>query len=459
MNKNVLVIGDIMLDVSIHGSSSRIAPEAPVPVVNINRQDISLGGAGNVLRNLISFGLNASIFSIIGENNKNDITTLLSELGVSDKHIIHDKTRKTTVKTRIIAQNGQVARYDFEDTHTVNYSQELLNNIQKAIDEAKVVIISDYGKGVCSPEMIKNVIQYCNKKNIKTIIDPKGNDITKYKDAYCITPNKKEAYDLLGIKVNHENVSDILKQMSKYIKNPIITLSEDGIAYLDLEGNAHTSKAYKRDVIDVNGAGDTVVASLAYAVVHDFDIHHAVNFANKAAAIVVSKLGTATATLDEITNFNLHNYHIAKIINKNDIKNLSNDFKGKKIVFTNGCFDILHIGHIECLKKAKDLGDILVIGINSDSSIKRLKGDKRPINNLNDRMTFLSYLSFVDFIIPFEEDTPYALIKELKPDILVKGGDYKASDVIGFDIAKETVIIPYVQGKSTTNILNILKHY
>lgn len=456
MNKNkmnkILVFGDLILDHYIYGECSRISSEAPVQIVDIEKEEFVLGGAGNVANNLVAFGNDVDIISVIGDcENAHNLQSKLQKIGISIDYLLQEKNRLTSKKTRIIASKQQVLRFDKETTKDIssNSEEKVLMIYSKIIDNYKVVIFSDYGKGFFTENLTKSLIKIANSKNIKVLIDPKGNDYTRYSGAYLLTPNKIEAENATKMRINKGNLQEaIVKLKNDYsLTKSIITLSENGIAVFDDKFRTHPTQA--KDIFDVTGAGDTVIAAIATKLACDENIDEAVKFANLAAGIVVAKIGSATATLEEI-------YHKhSKIVEFNKITYICQNLKkqNKKIVFTNGCFDILHLGHIKYLEEAKKLGDILIIGVNTDDSVRRLKGISRPINPEFDRSYLLSALETVDFIVLFDDDTPLDLIKNVRPEVLVKGADYKGKTVVGSEIAEQTKLIELIDGKSTTKII------
>ena len=458
----IAVIGDLMIDHYVWGSCRRISPEAPVQVVSVSRETTVLGGAGNVINNLQSLGAEVSIFSVIGDDtNADEMQRLLSQTEAKNISIINESGRRTTKKSRIIASNQQVIRYDDETTKNILLASQfhLIEAFKKELFSYDMVILSDYGKGLLTPTLTKDIISIAKGFNKPVLVDPKGSDFSKYYGATLLTPNKKEATVATEIDIVDE-VS--LEKAIRKLKDDldldysIITLSEDGIALLDSEIKSIPTVA--REVFDVTGAGDTVIASLGVALASGMDIEEACDFSNKAAAVVVAKVGSATVTLNEIEEYE-HSLNQgqseSKIKDFIQIERIAKRLKeqGRKIIFTNGCFDILHRGHATYLQKAKELGDILILGLNSDESIRRLKGADRPINNLEDRAFLIGALESVDFVVPFAEDTPYELIKLIQPNILVKGADYKGKEVVGSDIADEVKLIDFVAGKSTTNLI------
>jgi D-beta-D-heptose 7-phosphate kinase/D-beta-D-heptose 1-phosphate adenosyltransferase len=453
----ILVIGDLMIDHYIMGDCSRISPEAPVQVVNVKDEKSVLGGAGNVVNNILSLGGSADILSVVGDcTNTLHLQQLLAENNISDEFLIVERGRISSKKTRIIASKQQVVRYDSESVADISSANEkaLFELFTKIIANYKVVILSDYGKGVLTDTLTHRIITLATKHNIKVLVDPKGDDYAKYSGAYLLTPNKSEAEKALQLTISAENVELAAKKLKDdyNLTHSLITLSEGGIAVFDKRLRIHPTKA--REVFDVSGAGDSVIASLAIKLCENDDIDKAIKFANLVAGVVVAKIGTATATLDEVyaKQHNIKTFAEIKTISEH-LKN-----QGKKIVFTNGCFDILHLGHIKYLEEAKNLGDILIVGVNADSSVRRLKGESRPINLEFDRAYLLNALNAVDFVVIFDEETPYNLIQTITPDVLVKGGDYKDKEVVGNDIAKTTHLIEFVDGKSTTSIIEKIQN-
>ena len=458
----LLVVGDLMIDHYLWGSCERISPEAPVQVVNVKSESSVLGGGGNVINNLRALGSQVDVISVVGGCEiSNELKTLLKNISVSTQHLITQKDRITSKKSRIIAAQQQVVRYDRESTDEIsNKSQITIIEIFKEIvGNYDVILLSDYGKGVLTFELTQSLISIANKEDKKILVDPKGLDFSKYKGAYLLTPNKKEASEATNINIkDNESLTLAIKKLKDQLelKVSLITLSEQGIAIFDDELRIHPT--FAKEVFDVTGAGDTVLASLGFALSCNNNIDEAVKFSNLASGVVVGKIGSASASMEEIidyeTSLNQANSEnciktwneIVPIISK--IKNLD-----KKIIFTNGCFDILHIGHIKYLEKAKEFGDTLILGLNSDSSVNKLKGKNRPINSQKDRALILASLKVVDYVVIFDEDTPLELIKLIKPDVLVKGSDYKGKEVAGQEIAKELKLIKFIDGKSTTKTI------
>jgi D-beta-D-heptose 7-phosphate kinase/D-beta-D-heptose 1-phosphate adenosyltransferase len=457
----VLVIGDLMIDHYLWGRAERISPEAPVQVVDIDKETTVLGGAGNVINNLRALGCEVSVISVVGDDDvSHELEDMLDAIDAKS-YLVKEHERKTSKKSRIIASHSQVVRYDKESKNNISKNSEnkLLEHFKNLCKDADIVLLSDYGKGVLTDTLTKEIIETSNLNSKKVLVDPKGLDYSKYSGAYLLTPNKKEAQEASGIKIEDDNsLLDALKKLKDVAKLDVslITLSEDGIAIYDDKLIMRPTVA--REVYDVTGAGDTVLASLGYSLAIGKDIVSSLEFANLAAGVVVGKLGSATATIDEIE-------HYRSSINKESIDAHIKSFDelkvqverlkklGKKIVFTNGCFDILHRGHVSYLDIAKSYGDVLILGLNSDASVRKLKGDSRPINSEEDRAFVLSALESVDFVTVFGDETPYELIKMVEPDVLVKGGDYEGKEVVGSDIAREVKLVQFVDGKSTTKTI------
>ncbi len=464
---NILVIGDLMIDHYLWGSCDRISPEAPVQVVNVKKESSVLGGAGNVINNLFALGAKVDVISVIGDDAvANELKSLLAKIEVSSSNLIVEETRKTSKKSRLIASQQQVLRYDMESIDDISEqsSNKILENLKSNIKKYDSIILSDYGKGVLTTNLTKEIIKIANENKVKVLVDPKGKDYSKYKGSYTLTPNKKEAMEATNIDIKDEKslvkALEDLKQKCD-LEVSLITLSENGIAILKDELIIKPTVA--REVYDVTGAGDTVIASIAFALGNDLNIEEAISFANLAAGVVVGKIGSATATLDEIYEYesSLHKSSSTSHIKTfQEIEKLAYKFHelGKKVVFTNGCFDILHAGHVKYLEVAKSYGDVLIVGVNADSSVRKLKGPTRPINNQDDRAYILASLESVDYVVIFEEETPYELIKLVKPHTLVKGGDYEGKDVVGQDIANELKLVQFVDGKSTTNTIKRIQN-
>jgi D-beta-D-heptose 7-phosphate kinase / D-beta-D-heptose 1-phosphate adenosyltransferase len=458
----LLVIGDLMIDNYLWGSCERISPEAPVQIVNINRENSLLGGAGNVVNNLNALGAEVNVISVIGScKTSGELKSLLTQIQVNTDHLIIQKNRIISKKSRVIASQQQVVRFDQESTEDISKSSsdQILKLFKQLIKDCDCVLLSDYGKGVLTYDLTRSLINIAKDNKKKVLVDPKGKNYSKYKGSFLLTPNKKEASEATKINIKDNNFIEkaILKLKKDYeLDISLITLSEEGVAIFDDSLRNHPTAA--REVFDVTGAGDTMLAALGFATACKYSIDDAVKFSNLAAGIVVGKIGSATATFNEIIEYDLiaKKYSDQYIKTLDEISSITKELKikDKKIVFTNGCFDLLHSGHVRYLEIAKSFGDILILGLNSDRSVSSIKGDNRPINSENDRAYILAGLQAVDFVVVFDEDTPYELIKSIKPHILVKGADYEGKEVVGQNIAEELKLVKFIDGKSTTEIID-----
>ena len=461
---NVLVFGDVMLDRYVSGSVDRVSPEAPVPVLKPIKEEIRLGGAANVALNLSSLGSKVSIIGISGkDSSSSQISNLLKENKI--KNEIVKSNLPTITKLRLLSSKQQLLRVDNEEEFTKEDWNSAKQRFDKsiALNSNNLLIISDYGKGTLQD--IPGLIKKAKKFKKIVLVDPKGNNFSKYKGADVITPNFSEFIGEVGAVKSEREITTKAKSLINSLKLGalLVTRGPEGMTLFNKEKGKVIRSDFPtqaQEVFDVSGAGDTVIASIAAALSTGLDITSAVKLANVAAGIVVGKSGTATASISEIeAHFTGEGLVYSLKEAKKHSAMLRNN--GKKVVFTNGCFDILHAGHVHYLEQAKELGDELVVGLNSDSSVKTLKGNGRPINNLEQRAKVLSSLQCVDRIVYFSDETPINLIKEIKPDVLVKGGDYKVKEVVGHKEIKSwggrVKIIPLVPGLSTTNIIKKLK--
>ena len=467
-SKNILVIGDVMLDTYYTGEVKRISPEAPVPVFRKKAERSVLGGAANVAANLMAAGQNVYIMAMIGNDGVGvRLKSIFEEQGINTDLLL-PLERHTTEKTRFLATNNQqVLRLDVEDTEPLEQTEcELfLKELKRRISSFDLILISDYLKGLLTYDFTQGVIRLAKENKIPVIIDVKDPKYDKYADATLLKPNLKEIADLTGMPVDTDTqiieASNSLRKKCN-VEYVLTTCGGRGMVLVG-DGEPYFINAFGQEVFDVTGAGDTTIAYLGTCMVNDLPLKKAVDIANLAAGIQVSKVGTSSVYWNEIRQkmSDQAEGSIHKIISGKAIKTFRNDHKNQRIVFTNGCFDILHIGHIRYLQEAAKLGDILIVGLNSDASVKRLKGEERPINNEAERAEMLGALGFVDYIVVFDEDTPLNLINVIKPDILVKGGDYQPDDVVGKKEVEERggklVLIPFVEGKSTTGIIEKIK--
>jgi D-beta-D-heptose 7-phosphate kinase/D-beta-D-heptose 1-phosphate adenosyltransferase len=461
---HVLVVGDVMVDHFQYGKVERISPEAPIPILRVDSGDTMLGGAGNVVRNLRSLTAKVRFVTVTGSDSAGrEIAQMIKKQGVQDIPLIDDG-RLTTTKTRYIAGVQQILRADRETSSALPPKVEanLFRSVKSAMKTCKAVVLSDYGKGSLSASTTKKIIQLASKTKKVIIIDPKGIDFSCYNGADLITPNRQELSDAVGFKI--ETDADVVRASKQLIKRHrfgaiLTTRSADGMSIVSSNGLVAHLAAEAQEVFDVSGAGDTVVATVAATLAIGENLNKAAALANAAAGIVVGKIGTASVfSTDLIVALQSRDLvsSEAKVMNLRQIKNRIKQWRQENlsIGFTNGCFDLLHPGHISTLQQATRLCDRLVIGLNSDTSVKLLKGDERPIQSETSRATVLASLSSIDAVIIFSEKTPLNLIKIVKPDLLVKGADYKASSVIGANFVKKyggkIKIVSLKKGHSTS---------
>ena len=457
----VIVFGDIMLDKYLSGSIDRISPEAPVPVLNPSSEEIRLGGAANVALNLSSLGVKTTLLGVTGKDDDSEKIIDLLKLN-KIRFSLRRSVVPTISKTRLLSSQQQLLRIDEEEKFLDADWKASLGKFLKLVNQEnnKVFVLSDYGKGTLMDT--KLIIRRAKAKGKIILIDPKGKDFSKYVGADLITPNLNEFMEVVGKITSEKELTKKGKNLIKSLKLKalLITRGPDGMTLLENKNNKIKRTDFPtqaRDVFDVSGAGDTVIASVASGLAADFTLEESIRLANIAAGIVVGKLGTASVYLDEIRP---HYEKRIPYLNLEGARSLVELFRerNQKIVFTNGCFDILHAGHVEYLEAAKSKGDKLIVGINSDRSVSQLKGSKRPINKLIHRAKVLGSLRCVDEVVMFDEETPIKLIKSLKPDFLVKGGDYKVQDIVGYDVVSKyggsIITIPLIKGLSTTKILS-----
>jgi D-beta-D-heptose 7-phosphate kinase / D-beta-D-heptose 1-phosphate adenosyltransferase len=467
----VLVVGDVMLDRYVWGKVGRISPEAPVPVVQAQHTTETLGGAGNVVNNLAALGCSAILVGVCGSDpNAAALKALLAHKGIQER-VVTDSGRPTITKTRIMAEKQQILRLDVEHTHAV--TEKTARQVQAAAFEAmqtcRAVVISDYGKGLFpDTTLTQQIIQAAHRRGLPVLVDPKGLNWERYRGATGITPNTAEFEALTGDAA--ETAQALLASAAKKVRSRfaldwlLITRGDKGMCLVSEDHEATFISAQAREVFDVSGAGDTVIASLAAGLGAGLSVVEAARLANLAAGIVVGKLGTQPILASELENA-LHYadqrnfpYSAAKMSSLDAALGRIMQWKtlGHKVVFTNGCFDLLHPGHISLLHQARALGDRLVVGLNTDASIQRLKGKNRPILAASDRGAILCALECVDLVICFDEDTPLDLIKAIQPDILVKGSDYTLDRVVGREVVESyggcVKLVDLVRGYSTTQI-------
>lgn len=462
-----LVVGDLMLDEYLWCSTERISPEAPVPVVDIGREDLRLGGAGNVISNLRALGAQVRVASVLGDDDSGRrLRAMLDALMISSAGLATIPGRTTARKTRILASNQQVLRVDRESREwvTPEFEQQLIEYIATQISEIQVILISDYQKGVLTETLLQKVISLGREHAIPVIVDPKGDDYRKYHGATLITPNRKEAQAAAHLAITDEaSLIDVGQQLREQmdLEALVMTRSEEGMSIFTRDGQHTCLPTRAREVFDVSGAGDTVMTMFGLALANGLSMREAAEAANVAAGIVVGKVGTSTVTAQEIlAEVSLREAHSdQKIVSRENLaRHLAQQRSDQRsVVFTNGCFDLLHVGHVKYLQAARRLGDLLVLGLNSDASIRRLKGPNRPLIAQDERAHILAALNCIDYVVIFEEDTPLELIEALRPDILVKGGDYTPEGVVGKELVESwggrIELIQFVDGKSTTGIV------
>lgn len=444
--QKILVVGDLMLDEYLWGEVERISPEAPVQVVDIQGEFLTLGGAGNVVANLISLGGQVQVCSVIGHDaNSRALLDECVRKGISTEGIFEDPTRPTTKKSRVLAGNQQVLRIDREVRSPIDpvWEEKIENYVEQHLSESAAIILSDYQKGVLTEDLLQKIIGLGRSQGKPVFVDPKGKSYQKYRRASYITPNQKEASQATGIAIHTEE--DVRRAGEKLVQDleldaVILTRGKEGISIFRQGHQPLTLPTRAREVFDVSGAGDTTLASLTLGYLAGLPLEEAAELANLAAGVVVGKVGTATVTDAEI----LAAYGQGQSPADQKLKTLAeledliprHRLQGQRIVFTNGCFDLLHVGHIKLLHEAKSFGDILIVAINDDDSVKRLKGPNRPCMTQTERAHLLSALNYVDYVVIFSEDTPERLIASLQPEILVKGTDYRKTEVVGWQVVE-----------------------
>ncbi len=467
---SVLCIGDIILDSYSHGDVRRISPEAPIPVLRINNNKYEvLGGCGNVARNICAAGSSCHIISVAGNDEESKVLKkLLRDSKNLSSNLIIDKDRCTTKKLRFVSDNQQILRVDREITHPVNKKIEMkiFQCFKKKIDYFNVVVISDYNKGILTDSLLRSVIDLSRKKKKIIIVDPKKKDFSLYKGSTFITPNFKELLEASKYEKNipGKNNDKLVIKLSKKLLDDfdfeaiVVTRSSRGISIVGKENKNLQLPSKAQEVYDVSGAGDTVIAYIASGLANGKSLFNSTEIANDAAGIAVGKFGTTIVNENDL----LDHSQLKKLCALEEIFFEIRKNTNKKVGFTNGCFDLIHQGHIHYLKEARKQCDLLILGLNSDVSIKKIKGKDRPILNQIERSEVLMNFNFIDRIIIFDEETPIKLIKKLKPHVIFKGNDYKLSDVVGFNEVKKwggkVSLIKCIKGKSTSNIIRKIKN-
>lgn len=456
------VIGDLILDRYLRGDAERISPEAPIPVLDVRDEELRIGGAGNVVANVLAAGGRSSMCGVLGDDDGGKrLVELLRAAGADVTAVVQDRSRPTIQKTRLLARSQQVLRYDREDRRPIGGAVEdaLVRAVRALAESADLLVVSDYAKGTLTPAVL--AAAFASGKRV--LVDPKGTDYAKYRGAYCITPNRHEAELATGVTIG--DASSLERAAAALIDTTgvevaLITLGADGMFCAQRGGSSFHIRTEAKKVFDVTGAGDTVIALLARYLAAGVPLSSAVRIANAGAGVVVGKIGAGTVSPAEL-------YHALgseaasaenKLVPRERAADVARDLREKamRIVFTNGCFDLLHAGHARYLAWARAQGDVLVVGVNSDASVRRLKGASRPFVTAEDRQTLLAALAAVDYVTVFEEDTPEELIREIQPDVLVKGADWEGKEVAGQRFVEggggKVVFAPLLEGRSTTNL-------
>ena len=460
----VLVVGDLMLDRYWHGPTSRISPEAPVPVVHVREIEERPGGAGNVALNIARLGAHCTVLGLTGDDDAADaLEKKLQAAGIMT-HFVRLQENATITKLRVISRHQQLIRLDFEDGFIGQDVAAEEVEFAKLLQQHDVVVFSDYGKG--SLRSVQSLIALCHEQKIPVLVDPKGADFDKYAGAGLITPNLTEFEAVVGRCANEDELVEKAQQLCDQCSFDavLITRSEHGMTLIPSDGDVFHLPTRAREVYDVTGAGDTVISTLAAALAAGDEEHNAIALANLAAGIVVGKLGTASVSTEELYQ-EIHRHIAVKrgVVSQDELITAVNQCRqrGETIVMTNGCFDILHAGHVTYLQQAREQGDRLIVAVNVDDTVRKLKGEDRPVNPLQHRMRMLAALECVDWVLPFEEETPTRLICDVLPDILVKGGDNDPDKIPGGDCVRdnggEVRVLSYVEGVSTTEIIGTIR--
>lgn len=472
-NATILCLGDVMLDRFAYCETERISPEAPVPVLLLQRTQSMLGGAGNVARNIAALGGKAVLMGLLGRDAAGgEVQALIAQTpGLTDRHVA-SAHRPTVCKTRYLAGHQQLVRVDEEKTHDLDAEEEaaLIEAAERAIPGVNAVVLSDYGKAVLGANVLAAVMARSRALGIPVYVDPKSDDFRRYCGATCITPNQREL--ALAAHMPVATDAEIIAAATKVMADAgadaiLVTRSEKGMVLVGAMGAVHI-QSQAREVYDVTGAGDTVIAVLALACAGGYALPQAMHLANTAAGIVVSKLGTATVELDELMlelsrDVRDKEWHHAKYYSAAEAETLVRRWKsrGLRVGFTNGCFDIVHAGHVALLAAARAQCDRLIVALNSDPGVERLKGKGRPVNGLADRSAVIAAVESVDAVISFDDDTPLELIARLQPDVLVKGGDYTIESVVGAAEVEaaggRVVLVDLVDGRSTTRLIDAIR--
>ncbi len=469
--RRVLVVGDLMLDRYQWGTVRRISPEAPVPVLRLERETEVAGGAANVARNLVGLGLRVCIAGITGQDpHRERLLALLKEQGVETDAVLSDPTRPTTTKTRLVGDHQQMLRIDAERIAPVDsgLAERLLAAVGERLSAVDAVLLSDYAKGVLIGDTCAHIIAVARDRGLPVLVDPKGSDFERYRGATAITPNRAEL--ALAAGVDSDDLDALLGAAERMrerleLEQLILTLGELGVALVDATG-VHRIPAVAREVFDVSGAGDTVIATVAAGRAAGLDPIDTAHLANLAAGVVVGKVGTAAIAADELAAAIADETALeqgAKVGELGDVLARVRQWRdrGERIVFTNGCFDLLHVGHVTYLERARRHGHRLVVGLNTDRSVRTLKGPERPLIGEQDRARVLAALAAVDAVVLFDAETPIELIRAIRPDVLAKGADYSEDAVVGAADVKswggQVVLVPLVDDRSTSAIIQRMR--
>jgi D-beta-D-heptose 7-phosphate kinase/D-beta-D-heptose 1-phosphate adenosyltransferase len=463
----LLVLGDLMLDEYLWGQTGRISPEAPVQIVEVEEEELRLGGAGNVINNLAQLGCEVHVAGVVGDNQDGrTLRTMLEKMDVNCDALFHVADRLTSRKTRVLASRQQMIRIDRESRNSIDPEHEdyLIEHLSKLSVPYDAILVSDYLKGTVTNKVLQEIIAVGRDRGIPVIVDPKGTDYSRYAGATLLTPNRREAELASGIEiVDEERLMNAGEKLCRELDLEllVVTRSEEGMSLFYRDGKHIQLPTQAREVFDVSGAGDTVAALFAAGLAAGQSYADSARIANFGAGVVVGKLGTSTVSPEELCSAaEVSEGGGRKFIGREELAALVDGHKlnGKKIVFTNGCFDLLHVGHVKYLQKARSFGDMLILGLNTDDSVRRLKGEKRPLICEEERSHILAALDCVDYVTLFDEDTPVNLIQALKPDVLVKGADYTVEGVVGHDLVEKwggrVELVEFVGGRSTTTLID-----
>jgi D-beta-D-heptose 7-phosphate kinase/D-beta-D-heptose 1-phosphate adenosyltransferase len=470
VDRVVWVIGDVMLDEYVHGHVERISPEAPVPVVHAADVQFRLGGAANVAKQVVALGSRAVLGGVIGDDDAASwVAAACMDARIDVSGLVRDPRRRTTRKMRVLGHGQQLVRIDWEERHACDPEALTQMHAQMMKTSApEIIVLSDYAKGVLSEACVNAFVQTGRTKGCRVLVDPKRTDLRSYRGASILTPNLHELSQAVGRQLTAEKLSEVDDAARSVVDDAkfdgiLVTLGDQGMRYLGADGSTHHIYATRRAVADVTGAGDTVVAVLSAALAAGSSVRNAMEIASVAAGLAVSEIGAVAVSASQIAEA-LSLNRTGKVLGRIELSVRAATWRaqGKRIVFTNGCFDLLHAGHVSLLRKAAALGDVLVLAINSDDSVRRLKGPNRPIVTSSDRAELLAALSCVSAVSVFDEDTPLELLRAVRPHVLVKGQDYELTDVVGREIIEadggRVELVPLLDARSTTAIIERIRH-